>query len=119
MSWVSKRELLRLERMLKDAHARAADAEKRLHEISLAVLDTKAAQTGYPVSTRLPVEAPPERVETKPQLVERLKREDPVLWAHYQQIAAEAGMTEADAADWLYRQHMGLPLPFEQIEREM
>lgn len=120
--FVSRRELARLERELKQSRQDAstarndlAEERRRRDEIVLAVLDTKATKDGgYPVSSRLPHKALEEEPETPAEYHERLKEQHSEVWGYYLQVATQNGKSEDDAMDWLVCHAEGRPLPFEQ-----
>jgi hypothetical protein len=115
--WISRRELARLIRDLEEAKAERAIAEGRLHEVSLAALDTKATREGgRPVSARIPQEPEIVQPENREQVIERLKQADPHRWQIFLGWAREAGRPDSDAEQWLYNEAMGLPQPFEQVQ---
>lgn len=119
--FVSRRELARLERELKQARQDARTAtellaaeRRRKDEIVLAVLDTKATKDGgYPVSSRLPQKPVEEKSESPTEYHERLKNQFEEVWKYYLQVATQNGKSEDEAMGWLICHAEGRPLPFE------
>lgn len=125
--FISRRELLRLERERSNAVRRAEEAERRLEAererrdvLNLAVLDHAATKDkNYAISSRLPQKGELEIAEPQEVYLARLKEIYSQEWQFFQDAATASGRPESEALDWLDRHHRGLPMPYEMEGQAM